>query len=131
MACGSLLSSVRVRHVEVKGSPVEAASAAAVNLGHIGPSGLRIGSGDRASLRVEPAWAHPASGKQDREKSLSLHPVRDRASSHDTLVWHSPHCGPWSFSQWEGLLSCPCSLPVGSLLFFSFLSFFFCWGTRN
>jgi hypothetical protein len=49
-------------------SPMEAASATAVSLGHRGSSGLRIGSEDRASLWVEHAWAHPASGKQDRKK---------------------------------------------------------------
>lgn len=74
-------------------SPMEAASAAAVSLGHRGSSGLRIGSGDRTSLQVERAWVHLASGKQDREKPLSLHLFRDRASSHDIFVWHHSHCG--------------------------------------
>lgn len=39
-----------------------------MNVGHIDSSGWRLGKWDGASFRVELAWAHPASGKQDREK---------------------------------------------------------------
>lgn len=93
--------------------------AAGLNMSHVGSSDLRIVSGDRTSFRVGACVAHPASGKQSREKPLSLSPVRNMASVHDThsVAIHIVGLTPDKTWAWK----LPSLSPTGPFSFFFLL----------